>query len=72
MNMTTIKEADGSDAANYEINTYDSPWTDQETAQKADRFERCLELSMEGHRTFDLRRWGVSESVIARYIIKRI
>jgi TonB-dependent starch-binding outer membrane protein SusC len=70
MNMTTVKAADGSDAANYEMNTYDAPWTDQATAQKAVRFERRLELAMEGHRTFDLRRWGVAESVIARYIAK--
>ncbi|PSR10088.1 MAG: RagB/SusD family nutrient uptake outer membrane protein, partial [Candidatus Arcticimaribacter sp.] len=70
MNMTTVKAADGSDAANYEMNTYDSPWTDQATARKAVRFERRLELAMEGHRTFDLRRWGVAETVINRYISK--
>ena len=70
MNMTTVKAADGSDAANYDMSTYDSPWTDQDTARKAVRFERRLELAMEGHRTFDLRRWGVAETVINRYISK--
>ena len=29
-------------------------------ARKAVRFERRLELAMEGHRSFDLRRWGVA------------
>ena len=70
MNMITVKAADGSDAANYDMSTYDSPWADQDTARKAVRFERRLELAMEGHRTFDLRRWGVVETVINRYIPK--
>ena len=52
------------------MNTYDSPWTDQDTARKAVRFERRLELAMEGHRTFDSRRWGVAETVINQYIPK--
>ena len=70
MNMTTVKSAEGSDAVNYDMNTYDSPWADQDTARKAVLFERRLELAMEGHRTFDLRRWGVAETVINRYIPK--
>ena len=69
--MQTVKAADGTtDAANYVINTYASAWTSQATARKAVRFERRLELAMEGHRSFDLRRWGVAESVINTYITK--
>ncbi len=65
-----VKRADGTDAANYVINTYDGAWTDQGVARKAVRFERRLELSMEGHRFFDLKRWGVAEQVINEYISK--
>ena len=70
MKMTYVKAEDGSDAANYSISLYNDAWTDQVTARKAVRFERRLELAMEGHRSFDLRRWGVAESVINRYIAK--
>ncbi len=52
------------------MNTYDSPWTDQDTARKAVRFERRLELAMEGNRIFDSRRRGVAETVINQYIPK--
>jgi hypothetical protein len=48
MNMTTVKSAEGSDAVNYDMITYDSPWADQDTARKAVLFERRLELAMEG------------------------
>jgi len=67
-NMATVKAADGSDAANYDIAEYIAPWTVKETALKAVRFERRLELAMEGHRSFDLRRWGVAVEVMAKYI----
>ena len=44
-------------AGNYVINTYPS-FPDQAYARLALRFERKLELGMEGHRYFDLQRWG--------------
>ncbi|MGY8968595.1 MAG: RagB/SusD family nutrient uptake outer membrane protein [Flavobacteriales bacterium] len=69
-NMDTVKDADLNDAADYDIALYTTPWTDQADARKAVRFERRLELAMEGHRTFDLRRWGVAETVMAKYISK--
>ena len=47
-------------AANYVIDTYNISWTDQNYARKAVRFERRLELGMEGHRFFDLVRWGIA------------
>ena len=47
-------------AANYKIGLYTATWTDQAVARKAVRFERRVELGMEGHRFFDLVRWGVA------------
>ena len=57
----------GGDAANYVIDVYAS-FADQDTARDAVRFERRLELAMEGHRLFDLRRWGVTVDVINTYV----
>ena len=57
-------------AANYVIGTYDAVWTDAATARKAVRFERRLELGMEGHRFFDLVRWGEAASTKAAYFTK--
>ena len=54
--------------ANYQVGTYDSPWTDQATARDAVRMESRLELAMEGHRFFNLRRWGIAKQVLNDYI----
>ncbi|WP_422349059.1 RagB/SusD family nutrient uptake outer membrane protein [Flagellimonas sp.] len=59
---------DGEAAANYEISEYTDPWTDQATARKAVRFETRLEFAMEGHRYWDLVRWGVAAEVLNAYI----
>ncbi|WP_375324134.1 RagB/SusD family nutrient uptake outer membrane protein [Flagellimonas sp. GZD32] len=67
-NMTYVKTVDGTaDAANYEIELYTS-FANQAEARKAVRFERRLEFGMEGHRLFDLRRWGVAMETINTYI----
>jgi tetratricopeptide (TPR) repeat protein len=50
--------------ANYVIGLYNTAWTDKDGARNAVRFERKLELALEGHRFFDLRRWGVAKDVI--------
>ncbi|AVR45135.1 RagB/SusD family nutrient uptake outer membrane protein [Christiangramia fulva] len=66
-NMTYVKAPDGSPAANYKIEPYPS-FPDKEFALKAIRFERRLELAMEGHRFFDLARWDIAKPVITEYI----
>ncbi|REL37855.1 RagB/SusD family nutrient uptake outer membrane protein [Rhodohalobacter sp. SW132] len=52
--------------ADYSIGLYDS-FPDQDFARRAVRHERRLELAMEGHRFFDLKRWGVVEDVLNDY-----
>ena len=55
-------------AANYKIEPYPSiPAWDQATARKALRFERRLELCMEGIRFYDLVRWGEAATVINNF-----
>lgn len=54
--------------ANYSVGTYDTPWTDQSAAREAVRRERRLELGTEGHRLFDLKRWGTLEERVNDYV----
>lgn len=58
----------GTPAANYDIATYDAAWTDPVTARKAVRFETRLEFALEGHRFFDLQRWGIAAETLNAYI----
>lgn len=64
-----VMEYDGSaPAANYVISEYTAAWTDANTARAAVRMERKLELSGEGHRFFDLVRWGIAASALNDYL----
>lgn len=55
-------------AANYNIQPYpDAQFSSVESALKAIYFERKLELAMEGHRFFDLVRWGIAEETLNAY-----
>ena len=64
-----VKDENGNNAANYVINEYAS-FPDETYARKAVRFERRLELGMEGHRFFDLVRWGVAAEEKTAYFEK--
>jgi hypothetical protein len=55
-------------AANYVIDTYDNAFADQAAARAALRMERKLELNGEGHRFFDLVRWGIADQVLDAYL----
>jgi starch-binding outer membrane protein, SusD/RagB family len=54
-------------AANYKIGNYPT-FLDQATALNAVYFESKLELSSEGHRFFDLVRWGIATTELTAYI----
>ncbi|RFS22741.1 RagB/SusD family nutrient uptake outer membrane protein [Chitinophaga silvatica] len=53
-------------AANYKIGLY-SDFPSKDFAMKAIQFERKLELATEGHRFFDLSRWGIAGTVLNKY-----
>lgn len=60
---------DSNAAANYRVGLYpDSQFNSKDGALAALRFERKLELAMEGHRWYDLARWGIAYDEISNYI----
>ncbi len=53
--------------ANYAVGQYSATAWNQDYARKAVRHERRVELAMEGHRWFDLLRWGTAVEVVNKY-----
>jgi hypothetical protein len=56
--------------ATYKVSEYPSDhvsFSTKDLAREAVRRERRLELATEGHRIFDLRRWGVLETTIEKF-----
>jgi hypothetical protein len=69
-NSTYVKTLDGTtDAGKYAIAIYETAWTNAEAARAAVRTETRLELAMEGHRFFNLVRWGVADKVMNDYLV---
>ena len=62
-----VKDANGNDAANYVIGLYSS-FGSQAEARQAVRFERRMELSGEGHRMYDLNRWGIASTFLSGFL----
>lgn len=65
-----LKMANGQPVSRYKVEQYvpgtNIVWS-QENARKALRFERRLEMALEGGRFFDLMRWGIADQVINAY-----
>lgn len=57
--------------ANYKVGLYTGSW-DQAEARKAVRMERRIELAMEGHRWFDLVRWGIAVETVNAYYASEV
>ena len=63
-----VQRLTGGDAANYVIAEYATAFANQAAAMTALKMERRLEFALEGHRFFDLVRWGDAATVINSYL----
>lgn len=61
-----VKTVGGTQAAAYNVKPY-LAFPDEQYALNAIRFERRLELALEGHRFFDLIRWGIAKETLESY-----
>lgn len=67
-NAADFVQNNGAPAANYVVDTYKTPWTDKALARRAVQFENKIEFGMEGHRFYDLVRWGTAAEALNAYI----
>lgn len=67
---TFVTGPNGQPEANYSVKAYEGTWSNKDEARKAVRFERYIELAMEGHRFFDLVRWGVAAQTVNSFMTK--
>lgn len=68
-----VYEDDGTTpAANYVINEYPTAFANTAEAMHAIMFERKLELGQEGHRYYDLQRWGTVVTELQRIMAYEI
>jgi hypothetical protein len=58
------------DWAKYKVEPYPTGTLTAENAMAAVRYERRLELALEGHRFFDLRRWKIAAQVLNNFVTK--
>ena len=64
-----VYEDDGvTPAANYVVAEYTVPFASGAEAMNAIKFERKLELGQEGHRYYDLQRWGDVQTTLNRIL----
>lgn len=63
-----IDNSSGQPSANYLVGLYNAPWSSQAYAMAAIRFERRLEFAEEGHRFFDLVRWGIADTYLNAFL----
>ncbi|RDC61784.1 RagB/SusD family nutrient uptake outer membrane protein [Adhaeribacter pallidiroseus] len=64
---SVVKNPDGTPAANYKVGLY-TAFGSKEEALNAIMKERQLELGMEGHRKFDLVRYGIADVMLNAYV----
>ncbi|GEM_PF-3363612 len=70
-NSRKIQDVSGTiDYANYKTEPYTTDFSNQDEALEAIRLERRLELAFEGHRFFDLVRWGITARIMNDYFAK--
>ena len=58
--------------ANYNVGEYPATGWTQDYARRAVRMERRIELAMEGHRWFDLIRWGEVVETVNNYYASEV
>lgn len=72
-NSNYVKTLKGNqDAANYKIEIYSTSFNNKQEAREALQIERRLEFAHEGHRFFDLVRWGIAAEVMNNYFKREI